>query len=164
MRLLTAGPSPSEALHLLWASLPVLDEIDPYVPSGPIEWHVIDKAKLMDNFSGAVMPLIIGDATRFFGRLHLRKQVGMVTLFHPQNIMTAVIVQGLDVRGIRTQGIFSDNEGEMRVSLTQLADEAFGGIAFTIVFLGAILVDNWLGMSGITSRKSGWIIAAPNIW
>src|SRR5215471_20390634 len=74
---------PAEVLHLLWASLPVLDEIDPYVPSGPIEWHVIDKAKLMYNFSGAVMPLIIGNVTRFFGRLHLRKQVGMVTLFHP---------------------------------------------------------------------------------
>jgi hypothetical protein len=30
----------------------------------------------------------------------------------------------------------------MRVILTQLGDEAFGGIAFTIVFLGAILLDN----------------------
>src|SRR5215471_1093059 len=74
---------PTEVLHLLWTSLPVLDEIDPYVSSRPIEWHVIDKAKRMDNLSGAVMPLIIGDVTRFFGRLHLRKQVGMVTLFHP---------------------------------------------------------------------------------
>ena len=47
-----------------------------------IEWQVIDKAKLMYNFSGAVMPLIIGDVTRFFGRLHLRKQVGILTMSH----------------------------------------------------------------------------------
>jgi len=40
-----------------------------------------------------------------------------------------VIVQGLDVGSIGTETVFSDNEVEMGVVLTQLDQEAFGGIA-----------------------------------
>ena len=51
-----------------------------------------------------------------------------------------MIVQGLDVGGIGTQTVFGDDELEMGVILAQLGDEAFGRIAFTIIFVRAILV------------------------
>ena len=54
-------------------------------------------------------------------------------------------MQRLDVGGIGTQTVFGDDELEMRVILTQLGHEAFGGIAFTIIFLRAILFHNRLG-------------------
>ena len=52
------------------------------------------------------------------------------------------------MRGIGTQTVFGDDQLEMGVVLTQLGDEALGGIAFTVVFLGAILLDNGLGHQG----------------
>ena len=54
-------------------------------------------------------------------------------------------MQRLDVGSIGTETIFGDNEVEMRVVLTQLAQEAFGCIAFTIIFGHAILVHNGFG-------------------
>ena len=56
-----------------------------------------------------------------------------------------MIVQGLNMRGIGTQTLFSDNELEMRVVPTQLGNEAFGGIAFTNFVARAILLHNRLG-------------------
>jgi hypothetical protein len=47
--------------------------------------------------------------------------------------------------GIRTQTVFGDDELEMRVILAQLGEEALSRIAFTVVFLGAILFDDGLG-------------------
>ena len=49
------------------------------------------------------------------------------------------------MRRIRTEAVFGDNQFEMRVIPTQLGDEAFGSIAFTIIFGRAILLDNGLG-------------------
>src|SRR2546430_10342242 len=51
-----------------------------------------------------------------------------IAFFDPEDIVTTVIVQGLDVRGIGTQAIFGDDEFEMRVILAQRGNEAFGGI------------------------------------
>ena len=48
------------------------------------------------------------------------------------------------MRGIRAETVFGDNQVEMRVILTQFGDQAFGGIAFTIIFARAILLDNRL--------------------
>jgi hypothetical protein len=93
----------------------------------------------------AVMPLVRADATRFGGRFYLLEQIGMISCFDSEDIMTAIIVQGLDVRGIGTQGVFGDNELEMRVILAQLGDEAFGGIALAIVFRRAVLLHNRFG-------------------
>jgi hypothetical protein len=76
--------------------------------------------------------------------------------------MHVVLLQGLNMRGIRTEAIFGDDDLEMRVILTKLGDEALGRVAFTVIFLGAILFDNRLGIRGITSRLSGWMSAAPN--
>jgi hypothetical protein len=51
-------------------------------------------------------------------------------------------LQGLDMRAIGTQAVFSDDKLEVRVILAQLAKEAFGGIAFAIIFVRAILLDD----------------------
>ena len=85
--------------------------------------------------------------------LDLLEQISMIPFFDPQNRVQTVRMQGLDVCGIRTQAVFGDNEFEVGVVLAELDEEAFGRVAFTI---GS-------GISGITSRTSGWIIAAPNI-
>jgi hypothetical protein len=72
-------------------------------------------------------------------------------------------MQRLDVGSIGTEPIFSDDEGEMRVVLTQFDQEAF--TAWRSPAFGLChLIPIGSGMSGITARKSGWIIAAPNIW
>jgi len=50
--------------------------------------------------------------------------------------MAIVLDQRANVRGIGTQTVFGDDELERRVILAQLGEEALGGIAFTVVFLG----------------------------
>ena len=94
----------------------------------------------MDHPCGAVVPLIIGDAPGVLRRLHLLEQIGMIAFFDPENIVQTVGVQGLDVRGIGTQTVFGDDELEMGVVLAQLGHKAFGGIAFTIIFVRAIVL------------------------
>ena len=98
----------------------------------------------MHNPGGMVMAFIIGDVPGVLRRLHLLEQPGMIAFFDPENIVQPMIVQGLNMRGIGTQAIFGDNELEVRVVPTQLGNEAFGGIAFTIIFLRAILLHNRL--------------------
>src|SRR6266849_3569552 len=145
---------PTEVLDRVLADLPILHKIDPHVGSRGIERHVIDKAKPMRYTCGTVMPCLRGQAPGFFSGLHLGEEIRMIAFFDPENIVATVIMQGLDVGSIGTETVFSDNEVEMGVVLTQLDQKAFGRIAFTIIS----------GMNGITSRRSGWIIAAPNIW
>ena len=90
------------------------------------------------------MSLIIGDAPRVFGRLHLLEQIGMISFFDAENVVAPVVVQGLDMGGIGTQGVCGDDKLEMGMILAQLGDEAFSSIAFAIIFLRAVLLHNWL--------------------
>ena len=71
--------------------------------------------------------------------------IGVIAFFDSKDIVTPVIVEGLDVGGVGTQTVFGDNELEMGVILAQLDNEALGGIALTVIFLRAILFDNRLG-------------------
>jgi len=66
---------PAEMLDFVLAHLPVLNEIHSHVGARLVEWHVIDKATLMCNACGAVMPLIRGQASLSLGHLHLLKQI-----------------------------------------------------------------------------------------
>ena len=93
----------------------------------------------------ALMPLVRADATRFGGRFYLLEQRGMIACVDAEDRMTAIIVQGLDVRGIGTQSVFGDDAREMRVILAQPGDAAFGGIALAIVFRRAVLLHNRFG-------------------
>ena len=82
-----------------------------------------------------VVPIVRRHAPCFLSCLHLLEQIGMIALFDSKDIMTTMIMQGLDVGRIRTQAIFGDNAFEMRVVLTELGNEAFGSIALTVIFL-----------------------------
>ena len=96
----------------------------------------------MDHPCGAVVPLIGDHAPGLIGRLHLLEQKGMIAVFDPENIAQPVGMQRLDVGRIGTQTVFGHDKSEVRVVLAQLGNEAFGGVAFTIIFGRAVLVDN----------------------
>ena len=83
---------PTEVLDLVSSDLPVLNEIHPHVRVRGVERHVIDKAKPMHNMRSAVMTLIIRHVTSVVRCLHLLKQIGMIALFHPENIVQLVVV------------------------------------------------------------------------
>jgi len=87
----------------------------------------------------------IGDAPSLLGRRDGLEQGSMVPFFDPHNIMEVVIVQPWDRGSVRTQAVFGDDPLAVGVVLAQFRDEAFGGMALTIVFLGAVLLDNRLG-------------------
>ena len=70
------------------------------------------------------------------------EQIGMIAFFDAENIVQPMILQGLNMRGVGTQAIFGDNELEVRVVPTQLGNEAFGGIPFTIIFVRPIVLHN----------------------
>src|SRR5712691_567167 len=106
---------PTEVLDRVLADLPILHKIDPHVGSRGIERHVIDKAKPMLYTCGTVMPCIRGQAPRVLSGLHLCKEIGMIAFFDPENIVTTVIMQRLDVGSIGAQTVFGDDELEMRV-------------------------------------------------
>jgi hypothetical protein len=59
--------------------------------------------------------------------------------------MAIVIDQRAKVGSIGTQAVFGDDELEMRVILAQFGEKALGRVAFTVVFLAAILLDDGLG-------------------
>lgn len=99
----------------------------------------------MHHPGSTVVSLIRSHAPSVLRRLHLLEQPGMIAFFDPQDIVQPMIVQRLNMRGIGTQAIFSDNELEVGVVPTQLSHEAFGGMAFTIIFVCTILLHNRLG-------------------
>jgi len=42
--------------------------------------------------------------------LHLLEQIGMIALFHPEDIVQSLVLEALNVRGIGTQAVFGHNE------------------------------------------------------
>ena len=74
------------------------------------------------------MSLIIGAAPRFFGCLHMLEQIGMIAFFDPEDTVTTIIVEGLDMGSIGTQTIFRDDAFEMRMILAQLGNEALAAL------------------------------------
>jgi len=57
---------PTEVLDLVPIPLPTLQEVDPQVRMGLIERHVTDKPKSMRETGLGVVPVVIGDAPRWF--------------------------------------------------------------------------------------------------
>src|SRR5713101_7018145 len=99
----------------------------------------------------AVVPIVRRHAPGFLSRLHLLEQIGMIALFDPKDIMTTMIMQGLNVGRIRTQAIFGDDELEMGVVLP--------GFCRKVRFLGKIQksgVKNSMTYRLPTSRKSNF--------
>jgi hypothetical protein len=61
----------------------------------------------MDHPCGAVVSLLCGDAPGVLRGLDLLEERGMIAFFAPQDVVEAVRVQGLDVRGMRTHEFIS---------------------------------------------------------
>jgi hypothetical protein len=61
-----------------------------------------------------------------------------------------------------TQTICGDNALQVGMILAQLGHKALGGIPCAIILGRSITVEIGSGMSGMTARWSGWMIAAPN--
>ena len=99
----------------------------------------------MPHTRGAVLPLIQGNAPSVLGCLYLLEQIGMIAFFDAEDIVTTSIVQGLNMGSIGTQTVFGDDKLEMWMILAQLGNEAFGGVALTIVFRRPILLHNRFG-------------------
>jgi hypothetical protein len=128
--------------------LPALDEIDPQVWMGGIERQVRDKTTPMVHFGFAIVTIIGGHTTGSLSLGNLLEQKGVVSFFDPSNVLQVVVLQRLDVGGIRTEALFGDDHLEMRVILTKLGDEALGRVALAIIFLRAVLFDHRLGHEG----------------
>ena len=139
---------PTAVLDLRLADLPVLDELDPYLCVRCMERHVIDKSTTMDETCGAVVPLRRGDTSGVLRDLHLRAQIGLIACVAPKDIVTIVVVEGLDVGGMGTQPVCSDTALELGVVLAQLDHEAYGGMAFTIIFVRALVLHERFGHHG----------------
>src|SRR5215510_3588164 len=139
---------PAEVLDLGRANLPVLNEIDPHLDVRGIEWHIIDKPKAMDHPCGVVVSLIQSAPSGVLRRLHLLEEIGMITCFDTKNIVQPMRVQRLDVWSIGTQTVFSDDELEVGVVLTQLGHKSFGRSAFTIIFVRPVVLHDGLWHQG----------------
>ena len=94
----------------------------------------------MDHPDSAVMPFIMGHASGMLRLLYLLEQKGMIAFFNAKDIMQIVVLQRLDVRSIRTQAVFGDDELEVRMVLAQLGNETFGSVTFTIIFIRPIVL------------------------
>ncbi len=99
----------------------------------------------MHHLCGTVVPLLIGHAPRVLGHLNLLEQIGVIAFFAPADVVTPIIVKGLDVGGIGTEAVFGDNDLEVRVVLASLGHEAFGSMAFPIICACAIVFHDRLG-------------------
>jgi hypothetical protein len=136
---------PAQVLDLVPVPLPALQEVDPKVHIGLIERQIIDKPTQMAQPCLGVISIVIRDASSVLGRRDVLEQGRMVPFFDTKNIMQVVSLQTLDRGSVRTQAVFGDDHLEVGVVLAQVRDEAFGGMALTIVFLGAVLRDDRLG-------------------
>lgn len=91
------------------------------------------------------LTFILGRLTRLVGRRYCLKQKGVITFFDPQNVTQIMLPEFLHMRCIGAETIFGDNEGPLRVVLTQLGQKSLGCIPFTVVFGRPILFDDRFG-------------------
>ena len=153
---------PTKVLHLALTHLPILDEIDSHVSVRGIECH-------SHSQSGSDGPHAQhgrvahrrSHAWPARRRLYLREQIRMIAVFHTENIVQPVDMQCLDVGCMGTEAVFGHDELEVGMVLTQLGNEAFGGVAFTIIFGRAVLFDDRLWHQG-ESRSAGPDGPAPH--
>src|SRR5260370_29356347 len=101
----------------------------------------MDKPQLRFHPCRTVVPLRIGAASRFLRCPHLLEQRRMVALCDPEDIVTAVVLKGVNGWRLGTEPIFGDKQLQMRVILAYLGVQALGGMPLSMLFLGAIVLD-----------------------
>ena len=104
---------------------------------------------------------LIGHAPGSFSLGHLLEQKRVITFFDAQNIPHVMRVYRFNMRCMRAHAVFGNHPLEMGVVLTKLGDKALGSVALTVIFLGAILLDNRFGherndfaLVGVDERRS----------
>src|SRR5208283_3899381 len=135
----------TEVFNPFLGNLPVFQEVDQKIGMRFIQRHPDQVAKVVQDLSLIVFQ---GECVRtplLECRLHLREQELMIALFNPQNEMHVMAFKFFDMRGIRTQPVFSNNHGEMGVILAEFLEETFGGVALAIILGLAILSENRFG-------------------
>jgi hypothetical protein len=85
----------------------------------------------MEHRRRAVMPLIRGDAPSVFRGLDRLAQRGVIACFDTPAIVQPVVWQDLDRRCMGPQAVRGAQAFQVRVVLTSLGHEPFGGMALT---------------------------------
>jgi hypothetical protein len=132
---------PTHVLHLGMAKLPRRQAIAAHVGVRGLARQVIHQAAAMDHTRGAVMPLIVGHVPGWRGRLPRLDPRGVVACLDPKPVVEAVVWPGLEVRGMGTQAVCGHDALEVRVVLAPLGHDACGGVACTILVVGALWWD-----------------------
>ena len=130
---------PTARLDFVSAHLPGLAAIDPRIRVRCMEGYVTDQATPLDKTRDVVVPLRKGHASGVRCGLHPREQIGVITCCDPEHITPIMDLSGLDVWRMGTQTVFGDHHREVWIILTPFGNQAFGGMACTIIVVRAIL-------------------------
>jgi hypothetical protein len=136
---------PTERLAFALHRLPARDAVDAPCGMRRMERHPTDTANALGHPLVAVLTGIIGDATRWFSRGHVREQHSMLPRFATQHRAPGMRVSRRNMRRIRAHTVLGDQHLEVGVISAQLGDAALGRMAFAVIFLAAILLDHRLG-------------------
>ncbi len=92
------------------------------------------------------------------------EQKGMVAGLDAEDVVYVGIAQVAQMRSIGAEAVLDDDDGQVRMLLAKMFQPTAGGVTLAVVLGVAVLVDNRLGASGMTSLRSGWTNVAPRSW
>ena len=87
----------------------------------------------------------------------------MVAFFDTQPLGQLLVWQWPAVGRIGNEAVVRDDQVEVRVILTPLRHQPFGGMAFASSLRRAIVLHERFGPEGHHCPGTGWMIAAPNL-
>ena len=132
--------NPGEMAGFIPLDFPVFQEVDPHIGIRFVERHIVEKTKTM------AYPLGLHLKLRCFALrmalMEVIKQISVVARLDTQDETQIVTFEFFDVRCIGTQGVLSDDDGQVQMVLAQQGQKAIGCIAFTVVLLFSILFDD----------------------
>ncbi len=79
------------------------------------------------------------------GLVGLFKKEGVITGFHRKDEAAVEALEGFDVGSVGTEGVFGHDELDMGVVASQVLDTTAGGVAFAVVFGGAVFSSDHFG-------------------
>jgi len=110
-----------------------------------MERDVPDQATALHEPRSAIVPLLRGDASGLLGRLDRLEQQGVIPFFASADSVAIVVLKGFTRWGMGTAAVFRDEKREVGMSLAPCGHQAFGGMAFAIIVVRAIVLHHRLG-------------------
>ena len=100
---------PAKMLDGVRPALPVLEEV--HAPRGVrgVARHRIEKPKALGDPGGPVVPRLVLHSSGQLGRADLGEQIAVIPLFAPEEIVAAVRLERVEVRGMGTAPIFRND-------------------------------------------------------